>query len=142
MPEIEKWTFCTCTSVPLQLLSKGFFACAPNEPTLAVDITILDFVQELFVNTAPNTTAWCETLENFLDSWGFKLTTRVSCFFFFPGGHAYNYSMVYRVVCVIASQIHFAGTQISKISRTLSCVIIWTMFVEWSWGLKVQVFLI
>lgn len=38
---------------------------------------MLDFVQELFVNAAPNLTAWCNTLESFLNSRKFKLTTRV-----------------------------------------------------------------
>lgn len=76
--EIEKHTLCTCSSIVLQLLQQGFFPCAPNEPTLAVDLAVLDFAQELFVNTAPNTTAWCETLESFLSARGFKLITRVS----------------------------------------------------------------
>jgi len=38
---------------------------------------MLDFVRELFVNAAPNTTAWCETLEGFLSTRKFKLATRV-----------------------------------------------------------------
>ena len=43
---------------------------------------MLEFVNELFVNAAPNTTAWCETLEAFLGNRRYKLTTRV-CFIFF-----------------------------------------------------------
>jgi hypothetical protein len=38
---------------------------------------MLEFVGELFVNAAPNTTAWCETLEVFLEARKYKLTTRV-----------------------------------------------------------------
>jgi hypothetical protein len=38
---------------------------------------MLNFARELFVNAAPNLTAWCETLEGFLSARQFKLTTRV-----------------------------------------------------------------
>lgn len=79
MVEIEKITLCSCKELALQLLSQGFFPCAPIYPTLAVDLQMLDFVRELFVNAAPNITAWCETLEGFLSARKFKLTTRV-CF--------------------------------------------------------------
>jgi hypothetical protein len=61
----------------LQLLSCGYFPCAPLAPTLAVDLKILEFVRELFVRMPPNTTSWCETLEAFLGSQGYKLKTRV-----------------------------------------------------------------
>ena len=75
--EIEILVLCTCTEPALQLLAHGLFPCAPLFPTLAVDLQMLDFVRELFVNTAPNITAWCDTLEGFLDSRKFKLSTRV-----------------------------------------------------------------
>ena len=75
--EIEKVVVCTCTDVPLQLLARGLFPCLPVLPTLAVDLQMLDFVRELFVNAAPNTTAWCETLEGFLSARKYKLTTQV-----------------------------------------------------------------
>ncbi|KDR70621.1 hypothetical protein GALMADRAFT_43068, partial [Galerina marginata CBS 339.88] len=39
---------------------------------------VLDFARELFVNAAPNTTAWCETLEGFLSARNFKLQTQNS----------------------------------------------------------------
>lgn len=70
-----------CTEPSLQLLERGLFPCAPSQPTLAVDLNVLDFARELFVNAAPNTTAWCETLEGFLSSRNFKLKTRVWCKF-------------------------------------------------------------
>jgi len=75
--ELEKVVLCTCTDIALQLLHRGLFPCSPMRPTLAVDLQMLDFVRELFVNAAPNTTAWCETLEGFLNARKFKLTTRV-----------------------------------------------------------------
>jgi len=76
--EIESIKICTCREVALQLLQRGLFPCAPSLPSLAVDLEMLDFVQELFMNAAPNTTAWCETLEGFLSARKFKLATRVS----------------------------------------------------------------
>jgi|SRR6267378_8040427 len=75
--ELEKITLCTCKEPALQLLQRGFFPCAPQEPSLAVDLGVLDFAHDLFINSAPNTTAWCETLEGFLSTRNFKLATRV-----------------------------------------------------------------
>ncbi|KJA12507.1 hypothetical protein HYPSUDRAFT_105012, partial [Hypholoma sublateritium FD-334 SS-4] len=63
--KIDKLAICTCSDPALQLMSRGLFPCAPSFPTLAVDLQMLDFVQELFVNAAPNLTAWCNTLEGF-----------------------------------------------------------------------------
>jgi hypothetical protein len=75
--ELEQITLCTCTEPALQLLSMGLFPCAPALLSLAVDLQMLNFARELFVNAAPNLTAWCETLEGFLSARQFKLTTRV-----------------------------------------------------------------
>lgn len=73
---------CSCAGSPaLQLISRGLFPCAPIRPSLAVDLNMLDFVRGLFVNLAPNTTAWCETLEGFLSSRNYKLTTQVCILF-------------------------------------------------------------
>ncbi|KAF8964622.1 hypothetical protein BDZ97DRAFT_1659924 [Flammula alnicola] len=80
--KIEKIKLCTCTEPALQLLRMGLFPCAPSQPSLAVDLNVLDFTSDLFVNAAPNTTAWCETLEGFLSAQHFKLETRVSISFF------------------------------------------------------------
>jgi hypothetical protein len=68
---------CQCSPAALQLLSCGYFPCAPIAPTLAVDLKMLEFVRELFVRMPPNTTAWCEPLEAFLRNCAYKLTTRV-----------------------------------------------------------------
>ncbi|KDR66151.1 hypothetical protein GALMADRAFT_44200, partial [Galerina marginata CBS 339.88] len=73
---IKKILICTCKEPALQLLSLGLFPCAPTRPTLAVDLGMLEFVRNLSMNAAPNTTAWCETLESFLSARQFKLTTR------------------------------------------------------------------
>jgi len=77
--ELETVQLCTCKEPSLQLLSIGLFPCAPLLPSLAVDLQMLDFAQGLFRNAAPNTTAWCETLEAFLGARNFKLKTRI-CF--------------------------------------------------------------
>ena len=74
---IGKISLCTCKEPALQLLQHGFFPCAPQEPSLAVDLGVLDFARDLFINAAPNTTAWCETLEGFLSARHFKLATHV-----------------------------------------------------------------
>lgn len=42
---------------------------------------VLDFVTRLFVRISPNNTAWCKTIEDFLDAQGYKLTTEVSRFY-------------------------------------------------------------
>ncbi|RDB15385.1 hypothetical protein Hypma_004634, partial [Hypsizygus marmoreus] len=68
---------CSC-SAALQLLSRGLFPCAPTEPSLAVDLNMLDYVKELFVRSPPNTTAWCDTLEAFLGNCKYKLQTKDS----------------------------------------------------------------
>jgi hypothetical protein len=39
---------------------------------------MLEFARELFLHVAPNNTAWCDTLENFLAGRNYKLTTQVS----------------------------------------------------------------
>ncbi|KAG6903838.1 hypothetical protein DXG01_014472, partial [Tephrocybe rancida] len=50
----------------------------PQEPTLAVDIKVLDFVSSLFLNIAPNNTGWTKTMETFLEKQGYKLKTEGS----------------------------------------------------------------
>ena len=77
---------CKCFPVALSLMSWGLFPCTPTAPTLAVDLSVLDFVRELFLRVAPNTSAWCETLECFLATRRYKLTTRVIYFQFISIG--------------------------------------------------------
>jgi hypothetical protein len=61
-------------------MQRGLFPCSPLAPTLAVDLQVLEFVTCLFVHIPPNNTGWCKTVEEFLDSQGYKLTTKVSSF--------------------------------------------------------------
>ncbi|KZT31482.1 hypothetical protein SISSUDRAFT_960363, partial [Sistotremastrum suecicum HHB10207 ss-3] len=49
-----------------QLLARGLFPCAPLEPSLAVQIPVLQLVTKLFLRVAPNISAFSETLEEFL----------------------------------------------------------------------------
>lgn len=72
---------CPCSPAPLRLLSMGLFPCTPTAPSLAVDLNVLDFCRGLFLRVGPNSTAWCDALESFLDARSYKLTTRVSCYF-------------------------------------------------------------
>ena len=66
---------CSCSAC-LQLLAMGLFPASPLRPTLAVDLNMLDYVNELFVRSPPNTTAWCDSLEAFLGSRSYKLESR------------------------------------------------------------------
>jgi len=50
------------------------------EPSLAVDLNMLEYVNELFVHSPPNTTAWCDTLEAFLGNRRYKLSSKVCHF--------------------------------------------------------------
>ena len=68
---------CACQTAGEQLLTAGLFPCSPQRPSLAVDVGILEFVKLLFINLPPNNTAFCNTLEGFLASRGFKLMTKV-----------------------------------------------------------------
>ena len=78
--EVREITPCDCMPAALRLILHGLFPCAPNRPSLAVDVNMLQFVQELFVRSPPNQTAWCDTLEAFLDTRHYKLQTRVCAF--------------------------------------------------------------
>lgn len=73
--ELTSVEVCSC-SAPLQLLAMGLFPASPLRPTLAVDLNMLDYVNELFVRSPPNTTAWCDSLEAFLGSRSYKLESR------------------------------------------------------------------
>ncbi|KAG1816763.1 uncharacterized protein BJ212DRAFT_1213634, partial [Suillus subaureus] len=69
-------TCCECCPAPLQLMTHGLFACAPVTLSLAVDICVLELVKNLFVWMTPNSTAWCDVLEIFLNEQGYKLNTK------------------------------------------------------------------
>ena len=69
---------CPCSPAAVQLMDIGAFPCAPMLPTLAVDLRVLEFTMNLFVQIAPNTTAFSMTLEHCLSSMGFQLDHQVS----------------------------------------------------------------
>ncbi|KAJ7809304.1 hypothetical protein B0H14DRAFT_2379858 [Mycena olivaceomarginata] len=73
---------CHCQTAGEQLLTSGLFPCSPHRPSLTVDIGVLEFVRQLFVNLPPNNTTFCNTLEAFLASQGYKLTTKVCVLIF------------------------------------------------------------
>jgi hypothetical protein len=65
----------------------GYFPCAPYHPTLAVEVRMLLFVTKLFVRVSPNNTAWCATVEDFLQGLGYRLPSEVRAYVFM---HALN----------------------------------------------------
>ncbi|KAJ3747980.1 hypothetical protein DFH05DRAFT_1393313 [Lentinula detonsa] len=65
--------FCTCRSAAVQLVERGFFPCAPLQPSLAVDIRLLDFATRLFLKISPNNTAISNTLTEFLEARGYQM---------------------------------------------------------------------
>jgi hypothetical protein len=71
---------CACATPAAQLLVKGLFPCAPNRPSLAIDISLLQFTRSLFVRLPPNMTFLTETIESFLDSRGYQLEGQVMSF--------------------------------------------------------------
>ncbi|KIK22853.1 hypothetical protein PISMIDRAFT_101667, partial [Pisolithus microcarpus 441] len=78
-----KITYCACTPAPVHLMKCGLFACSPVAPTLAVNLCLMEFMKTLFMQFMPNTTAWCEAFECFLDAQGYKLQSKV-CVLLFP----------------------------------------------------------
>lgn len=80
LQELQKLSLrvCQCRPAALQLMNRGLFGNAPKEPTLAVDLRVLDFVTRLFLRLSPNNTAICQTIEDFLRSQGYQLRGQVS----------------------------------------------------------------
>lgn len=82
----EQRVVCTCSvegatedisSVAVQLLNVGLFGCAPQRPSLAIDIDLLDFTRLLFGHIAPNTTGFTRAIEEFLESRQYTVGTEV-----------------------------------------------------------------
>jgi hypothetical protein len=64
-----------CTCAPARhLLVAGFFPTAPLFPTMAVDVRMLEFMQELYLRSPPNRSAWSSALEAFYMHQGVSLT--------------------------------------------------------------------
>ncbi|KAJ3715448.1 hypothetical protein C8R42DRAFT_549560, partial [Lentinula raphanica] len=64
---------CECRPAPVQLIERGLFGSAPKEPTLAVDIRVLDFVTRLFLRISPNHSSVSSTIEDFLKGQGYQM---------------------------------------------------------------------
>ncbi|KAJ7832722.1 hypothetical protein B0H13DRAFT_2370815 [Mycena leptocephala] len=62
--------FSTIEDLELQV---GAFGCAPILPSLAVDLRVLEFTMNLFLQVAPNNTAISIALERVLSNMGFQL---------------------------------------------------------------------
>ncbi|KAJ7774680.1 hypothetical protein B0H14DRAFT_3095901 [Mycena olivaceomarginata] len=64
---------CECRLAAVSLVRSGAFPCAPLQPSLAVDLRVLKFTFKLFLNIAPNHTAFSTTLETVLSTMGYQL---------------------------------------------------------------------
>ncbi|KAJ7336153.1 hypothetical protein DFH08DRAFT_965053 [Mycena albidolilacea] len=64
---------CDCTPAAVQLMRLGAFGCAPMLPSLAVDLRVLEFAMNMFLQISPNNTAFSLTLERVLANMGFQL---------------------------------------------------------------------
>lgn len=118
-PVLEEVTIriCPCSLAAPQLLKRGFFPCAPLEPTLAFDLRVMEFAMRLFLHMPPNNTALSTTLEGYLDSMGFKLENRVS----FPSPLAYMRRLTHapnRKLFDDALETRWTGTPVCGTSRT------------------------
>ncbi|KAJ6626102.1 hypothetical protein B0H10DRAFT_1668996, partial [Mycena sp. CBHHK59/15] len=64
---------CQCSPAAVQLMHAGTFPCAPLLLSLAVDLCVLEFTMNLFIQIAPNNTAFSLALECVLSNMGFQL---------------------------------------------------------------------
>ncbi|KAJ7741224.1 hypothetical protein B0H14DRAFT_3097286 [Mycena olivaceomarginata] len=64
---------CKCTTAAVQLMRLGAFGCAPLRPSLAVNLRVLEFARNLFLQISPNNTAITLTLERVLENMGYQL---------------------------------------------------------------------
>ncbi|KAJ7851452.1 hypothetical protein B0H13DRAFT_1643971 [Mycena leptocephala] len=68
---------CKCWPAAVQLMQIGAFGCAPILPSLAVDLRVLEFTTNLFLQISPNNTTMSITLERVLADMGFQLDHQV-----------------------------------------------------------------
>ena len=68
---------CPCKSAPSKLLAQGLFPCAPLKPHLVVCMSMLDFLDKLFVKIPTNVSAFSDALVAFHVMQGDVLETRV-----------------------------------------------------------------
>ncbi|KAF7341286.1 hypothetical protein MVEN_01864700 [Mycena venus] len=64
---------CACAPVAVQLMQLGAFGCAPVLPSLAVDLRVLEFAMNLFVQISLNNTTFTNALERVLANMRFQL---------------------------------------------------------------------
>ncbi|KAJ3717384.1 hypothetical protein C8R42DRAFT_586975 [Lentinula raphanica] len=64
---------CPCRPAAVQLVEHGLFPCAPLQPSLAVEMPVLEFVGRLFLRISPNTTALADTIQAFLGAQGYNM---------------------------------------------------------------------
>ncbi|KAF8143385.1 hypothetical protein K438DRAFT_1783790 [Mycena galopus ATCC 62051] len=64
---------CKCAPVSVQLMRMSAFGCSPVKPSLAVDLRVLEFTFNLFLQISPNNTAITVALERVLGNMGFQL---------------------------------------------------------------------
>ncbi|KAF8125845.1 hypothetical protein K438DRAFT_1506326, partial [Mycena galopus ATCC 62051] len=57
---------CPSGSSVVQLMRLGTFGCAPLEPSVAVDLRVLEFARNLFLQISPNTMAFILAFERVL----------------------------------------------------------------------------
>jgi hypothetical protein len=67
-------------------------------PSLAVDLRVLEFVMNMFLQISPNNTAFSLTLEQVLANMGFQLEHQVSLPSLVPNIYA-NHGIPYRTLC-------------------------------------------
>ncbi|KAJ7774176.1 hypothetical protein DFH07DRAFT_865935 [Mycena maculata] len=113
-------TVCACTPAPVQLINAGAFACAPVSPSLAVDLHVLEFTRNLFVQIVPNNTAFALALERVLANMGFQLDNKNSlrrrfsnCFMWYSHLHNLHNERYTRLVDA-ARVDHLAETELEE----------------------------
>lgn len=75
--ENNEVTICECQPAASNLITHGFFPCAPVRPTMAFSIDLLEFITLQSRNGTPNITSWAESLEEFWKERDYILTSEV-----------------------------------------------------------------
>ncbi|KAF7965549.1 hypothetical protein HWV62_42898 [Athelia sp. TMB] len=110
---------CRCTPAPQVLLARGLMACSPTNPSLAIDLKLLDFARLQFLHMAPNTTGWCAALEACLENLGYKLKTRDTLRRRFSNGLRWYHALLDAVEAGVQGLLANTHDSLSAI-RTLS----------------------
>jgi hypothetical protein len=54
---------CLCRPAADQLIRRGLFPCSPLQPSLAIDLSLLEIITSSFYHLTLNTTGWAVLLE-------------------------------------------------------------------------------